>query len=231
MQKLTETIRNIMKPVWHENTVELMQAYSFQEIMQYMNGIRADEILFIRDAFMMNMEILEEGLQSSHTILGPKLKKENDGRMISENEKRTVQLFCGGTLEAWVCGVGKPVMSLGGNGVCGIISTMPLFAYQQVHRDLISADKLLYATSLSYLVTLYLMRDGTEQEKASGVGMACGLCYIKGGNVRQIEKVKDTMMQMALNDYGERCVSRGIYLVDIAFGVVQQVMQEMIGEC
>ena len=230
MQKLTEIIQCSMKPVWQENLIKPTQAYSFQEILQYVKEVRAEEILFIRDAFMMNMEVLEEGLQSALTFLGPRLKRENGGRMISDNARKTAQLFCGGTLEAWTCETARPVMSVGGSGVCGIIITMPLFAYQQVYRDLISIDRILCAAALSYLVTMHQISDGVECVKGAGVGMACGLCYLQGGDDRQIERVKDLMLQYAFCKENQKVVDWGMSMVDTAFFVVAQAMEVTIGE-
>lgn len=230
MQRLTEIIQCHMKPVSQENLIKSMQAYSFQEILQYVKEVPAEEILFVRDAFMMNMEVLEEGLQSILTFHGSRLKRENGGRMISSNVRKTAQLFCGGTLEAWDCKIVKSIMGLGGSGVCGIIATMPLLAYQQVYRDLISVDRILYATAISYLVTMNQMSDGIEYIKSAGVGMACGLCYLQGGDDRQIEAARDLMLQYTFFKESEKVVDWGMSMVDTAFFVVAQAMEVTIGE-
>lgn len=240
MHKLTEVIRNSMKPAWGEMEKTVIQKYTLQEILQYIEDVSASEIVFIRDAFSMNMELLEEGLQSSKTSFGPTLKKQNGGKLISDDENRTAQLLCNGAMEARVLGIEKPVMSIVGSGVCGIITTLPLFAYQQIHRDGISADKLLYATALSYLVTMHVMEQTDEIfefnscEIAAGIGMACGLCYLQGGKGEKIEKVIDRMMfkvkELILGEENKGCVRTGIILVDASLQVVEMVMKEMTGE-
>ena len=129
MHKLTEVIRNSMKPAWGQIEQDTIQEYTLEEILQYVETVSASEIVFIRDAFSMNMELLEEGLQSSKTSFGPMLNKQNGGKLISDNDNRTDQLLCNGAVEARVLGLNKPAMSIAGSGVCGIITTLPLFAY------------------------------------------------------------------------------------------------------
>lgn len=101
-------------------------------------------------------------------------------------------------------------------------------------------DQILYATALSYLVTIH-MKEKTEKdfqfcgcEIASGVGMACGLCYLQGGRGDKIQKVIDCMMlkmkELALGEENKGCVRTGIMLVNVAFQVVEMVMKEMAGE-
>lgn len=230
MRKLTEVIRKSMRPAWGEIEKNTVCSYTLQEILQYIDEVTASEIVFIRDAFSMNMELLEDGLQSSKTRFGPMLKKQNGGKLISENENRTAQLLCNGAIEARVLGIDKPAMSIADSGVCGIITTMPLFAYQQIHREDISADELLYATALSYLITIY-MQQHYEWEVAAGIGMACGLCRLQGGGKEAIVKVANIMKQkaerMTLGKESEGCVRTGIMLVDIAFGVVEMVMKKL----
>lgn len=240
MHKLTEVIQNSMKPAWGEIEKDNVQRYTLQEILPYIEEVSASEIVFIRDAFSMNMELLEEGLQSSKTNFGPMLKKQNGGKLISDDENRTAQLLCNGAIEARVLGIDKPAMSIAGSGVCGIITTMPLFAYQQIHRDEISADKLLYATALSYLVTMHMMGQTEKNfeychcEIAAGIGMACGLCYLQGGKREEVSKVIDSMMsnvrKMTFGEENKGCVRTGIMLVDASFRVVERIMRETIGE-
>lgn len=239
MHKLTEVIQNSMKPAWGQIEQDAIQEYTLGEILQYVETVSASEIVFIRDAFSMNMELLEEGLQSSKTSFGPMLKKQNGGKLISDNENRTAQLLCNGALEARVLGLNKPAMSIAGSGVCGIITTLPLFAYQQIYRDTITVDQILYATALSYLVTIHIKEKMEKDfqfcgcEIAAGVGMACGLCYLQGGRGDKIQEVIDGMvlkMKGLVLEENKGCVRTGIMLVDASFQVVETVMKEMMGE-
>ena len=218
-----------------ENTEEhLIHQYTLKQLLGYVEEVDAREIVFIRDAFTMNMELLEEGLQSPKTTFGPLLKKENDGKLISNNELRTAQLLCNGAIKARVLGLNKPAMSITGSGAHGIIATLPLFAYQQIHKEEVGEDKLLRATALSYLITMYIKEYSGRLSAfcgcgiAAGTGMACGLCYLKGG---QIDDITRTICNMASGITGmicdggnQGCTMKGVVAVDAAFRAVSMAM-------
>lgn len=212
----------------------LIHQYTLKQLLGYVEEVDAREIVFIRDAFTMNMELLEEGLQSPKTTFGPLLKKENDGKLISNNELRTAQLLCNGAIEARVLGLNKPAMSITGSGAHGIIATLPLFAYQQIHKEEVGEDKLLRATALSYLITMYIKEYSGRLSAfcgcgiAAGTGMACGLCYLKGG---QIDDITRTICNMASGITGmicdggnQGCTMKGVVAVDAAFRAVSMAM-------
>ena len=216
----------------------VIHRYSIGEILKYIEEVDNKEIAFIRDAFMMNMELLEEGLQSSKTSFGPWLKIKNGGKLISEDELNTAQLLCNGAIEARVLGLNKPAMSITGSGAHGIIATLPLFAYQQIHREEIAEDILLRATALSFLITMYIKEYSGRLSAfcgcgiAAGTGMACGLCYLKGGKEEEISKVICNMASgitgMICDGGNQGCTMKGIVAVDAAFRAVELAMANAV---
>ena len=229
-QKEKEEAENLEEAVIHR--------YSIGEILKYIEEVDDKEIAFIRDAFMMNMELLEEGLQSSKTSFGPWLKLKNGGKLISEDELNTAQLLCNGAIEARVLGLNKPAMSITGSGAHGIIATLPLFAYQQIHREEIAEDILLRATALSFLITMYIKGHSGRLSAfcgcgiAAGTGMACGLCYLKGGKEEEISKVICNMASgitgMICDGGNQGCTMKGIVAVDAAFRAVELAMANAV---
>jgi len=222
-----------------ENLEEaLIHRYSIGEILKYIEAVDDKEIAFIRDAIMMNMELLEEGLQSSKTSFGPWLKLKNGGKLISEDELNTAQLLCNGAIEARVLGLNKPAMSITGSGAHGIIATLPLFACQQIHREEIAEDILLRATALSFLITMYIKEHSGRLSAfcgcgiAAGTGMACGLCYLKGGKEEEISKVICNMASgitgMICDGGNQGCTMKGIVAVDAAFRAVELAMANAV---
>ena len=216
----------------------VIHRYSIGEILKYIEEVDNKEIAFIRDSFMMNMELLEEGLQSSKTSFGPWLKIKNGGKLISEDELNTAQLLCNGAIEARVLGLNKPAMSITGSGAHGIIATLPLFAYQQIHREEIAEDMLLRATALSFLITMYIKEYSGRLSAfcgcgiAAGTGMACGLCYLKGGKEEEISKVICNMASgitgMICDGGNQGCTMKGIVAVDAAFRAVELAMADAV---
>ena len=209
--------------------------YSLKEILEYISSIDIKEIEFIRQAFIMNMELLEAGLASDKTTFGPMLKKNNGGQLFSEDEVKTAQLLCNGAIEARVLGLDKPAMSITGSGAHGIIATLPLFAHQQIHSSEITEEKLLRATALSYLITMYIKEYSGKLSAfcgcgiAAGTGMACGLCYLKGGRDTDIERAICNMASgitgMICDGGNHGCTMKGIVAVDAAFRAVDMAME------
>lgn len=229
-QKETEKVQKAKGNAIHD--------YQLKDILEYVDDVEESEIVFIRDAYSMNMELLEEGLQSSKTSFGPMLKKLNGGKLISDDERKTAQLLCNGAIEARVLGLGKPAMSITGSGAHGIIATLPLFAYQQIHREKVAPEKLLRATALSYLITMYIKEYSGKLSAfcgcgiAAGTGMACGLCYLKGGRISEISKVINNMASgitgMICDGGNQGCTMKGIVAVDAAFCAVDMAMEGVV---
>lgn len=217
-----------------EAAVAVIHRYTLRDFVEYIDGVDEKEIAFIREAFTMNMELLEEGLRSNKTTFGPLLKKTNGGKLLSDDEVRTAQLLCNGAIEARVLGLDKPAMSITGSGAHGIIATLPLFAYQQIHQTEITEDKLIRATALSYLITMYIKEYSGKLSAfcgcgiAAGTGMACGLCYLKGGNISDMERVICNMASgitgMICDGGNQGCTMKGIVAVDAAFRAVEMAM-------
>lgn len=220
-----------------EEAGSIIHNYSLKQLLEYVTTVEDKEITFIREAFMMNMELLEEGLESPRTTFGPYLKRENGGKLISENERRTAQLLCNGAIEARVLGLNKPAMSITGSGAHGIIATLPLFAYQQIHRQTVSEEALLRATALSYLITMYIKEYSGKLSAfcgcgiAAGTGMACGLCYLKGGGLKEISETIYNMSSgltgMICDGGNQGCTMKGVVAVDAAFRAAEMAMEHV----
>ncbi len=106
----------------------LIHQYTLAQMVEYVNTVSAQELDFIKEAYNVNYELLQEGLKSPKTTYGPYLLKKNGGVLVSEDERKTASLFCNGAIEARVIGLSKPAMSITGSGAHGIIATMPLYA-------------------------------------------------------------------------------------------------------
>ena len=199
-------------------------------MLSYLEEMDAEELGFIQNAFAMNMDLLEEGLASDRTTFGPLLLEQNGGQRFSNDELKTAQLLCNGAIEARVLGLNKPAMSITGSGAHGIIATLPLYAYQQINQETVSEEMLLKATALSYLITMYIKEYSGKLSAfcgcgiAAGTGMACGLAYMQGADVKVLEKVICNMASgltgMICDGGNQGCTMKGIVAVDAAFRAV-----------
>lgn len=223
-----------------EEVPPLIHKYTLEEILTYINTVSEEEILFIKDAFVMNTELLEEGLASARTTIGPMLLTQNGNQRISSDDKKTAQLLCNGAIEARVLGLNRPAMSITGSGAHGIIATMPLYAYQQVNQE-VSEEMLLRATALSYLITMYIKEYSGRLSAfcgcgiAAGTGMACGLAYLKKASNDQIRMVIQNMASgltgMICDGGNQGCAMKGIVAVDAAFRSVDMAMNHVCIDC
>lgn len=211
--------------------------YTLHELFEYAVHVPERDISFIREAFSMNMELLEEGIHSEQAVITKQLLKENKGRIISDDALRTAQLLCNGAIEARVLGLNRPAMSITGSGAHGIIATMPLFAYFQVNYREVEDVKLLRAAALSFLITMYIKEYSGKLSAfcgcgiAAGCGMACGLAFLKGAGEAQIDMVIRNMASgltgMICDGGNHGCTMKGIVAVDAAYRAVDLAMQDI----
>ena len=213
----------------------LIHQYTLAQMVEYVNTVSAQELDFIKEAYKVNYELLQEGLKSPKTTYGPYLLKKNGGVLVSEDERKTASLFCNGAIEARVIGLSKPAMSITGSGAHGIIATMPLYAVYKINNY--TDEQLLRATALSYLVCMYIKEYSGKLSAfcgcaiAAGTGMACALAWLKGAGAETVEKVINNMASsitgMICDGGNQGCTMKGIVAVDAAFDSVELAMDDV----
>lgn len=213
----------------------LIHQYTLAQMVEYVNTVSAQELDFIKEAYKVNYELLQEGLKSPKTTYGPYLLKKNGGVLVSEDERKTASLFCNGAIEARVIGLSKPAMSITGSGAHGIIATMPLYAVYKIKNY--TDEQLLRATALSYLVCMYIKEYSGKLSAfcgcaiAAGTGMACALAWLKGAGAETMEKVINNMASsitgMICDGGNQGCTMKGIVAVDAAFDSVELAMDDV----
>ena len=213
----------------------LIHQYTLAQMVEYVNTVSAQELDFIKEAYKVNYELLQEGLKSPKTTYGPYLLKKNGGVLVSEDERKTASLFCNGAIEARVIGLSKPATSITGSGAHGIIATMPLYAVYKINNY--TDEQLLRATALSYLVCMYIKEYSGKLSAfcgcaiAAGTGMACALAWLKGAGAETMEKVINNMASsitgMICDGGNQGCTMKGIVAVDAAFDSVELAMDDV----
>ena len=203
----------------------VIHRYTLKQILHYIETVPVNEIEFIREAFPMNLELLQEGLDSGRAVIAAKLLEENGGELISGDPLKTAQLLCSGAIEARVLGLSRPAMSITGSGAHGIIATMPLYAWAQVKG--LDEEARVRAAALSYLITMYIKEYSGKLSAfcgcgiAAGTGMACGLAWMRGADEAAISRVIWNMASgltgMICDGGNHGCAMKGIVAVDAAF--------------
>lgn len=215
--------------------VPVIHRYSLHEILGYVREVPAEEISFIREAFSMNQELLEEGIGSDRAVMTQCLLKDNGGGIVSKDALKTAQLMCNGAIEARVLGFGRPAMSITGSGAHGIIATMPLLAWYQAAGNGMDEAELLRAAALSYLITMYIKEYSGRLSAfcgcgiAAGTGMACGLAFMRGADEEAVGRVIRNMASgltgMICDGGNHGCTMKGIVAVDAAFRAVELALE------
>ena len=206
--------------------------YTLKDLVEYAKTIDIDEISFVKEAYLVNLALFEEGLGSTQTTFIHQLLDMNDNQVISKNELKTAQLLCNGAIEARVLGLSKPAMSITGSGAHGIICTMPLYAVYKIRG--LSEDMLLRATVLSYLITIYIKEYSGRLSAfcgcaiAAGTGMACALLFLMDGTLQQMSQCINNMASsitgMICDGGNQGCTMKGIVAVDAAFKSLELAM-------
>lgn len=213
----------------------LIHNYTLDEMHTYAKTVPIEEISFVKAAYEMNRDLMEEGLANPKTTFSRYLLAMNGGERVSKDEQKTASLFCNAAIEARVLGLSKPAMSITGSGAHGIIATMPLLAAQKVNGY--SEEALYRATVLSYLICTYIKEYSGKLSAfcgcaiAAGTGMACGLVFLRGGSTEQMEKVINNMAcsitGMICDGGNQGCTMKGVVAVDAAFTSVNMAMNDV----
>ena len=213
--------------------IHSIHRYTLAELVDYVNTVSLEEIEFVKEAYKVNLELFEEALKNPRTTFARQLLAMNGGEVISQDEQMTASLLCNASIEARVIGLDKPAMSITGSGAHGIIATMPLYGVYKIHG--FSEEMLYRATMLSYLICTYIKEYSGRLSAfcgcaiAAGTGMACGLVYLKGGTVEQMEYTLNNMASsitgMICDGGNQGCTMKGVAACDAAFRSVSFAMK------
>lgn len=208
-----------------EPETPLIHKYTLAQLLDFVNTVDISELQFIREAYRVNMELFEEGLNNPRTTFARQLLAMNGGEVFSKDELSTAQLLCNATIEARVIGLDKPAMSITGSGAHGIIATMPLYAVYKVRG--LSEETLLRATALSYLVCMYIKEYSGRLSAfcgcaiAAGTGMALAMVYMRNGGLKEMECTLNNMASsitgMICDGGNQGCTMKGVVATDAAF--------------
>ena len=227
------TESNKVAEVTGTTKIHSIHRYTLAELVDYINTVPLEEIEFVKEAYKVNLELFEEALKNPRTTFARQLLAMNGGEVISKDEQMTASLLCNATIEARVIGLDKPAMSITGSGAHGIIATMPLYGVYKIHG--LSEEILYRATMLSYLICTYIKEYSGRLSAfcgcaiAAGTGMACGLVYLKGGTVEQMEYTLNNMASsitgMICDGGNQGCTMKGVAACDAAFRSVAFAMK------
>ncbi len=198
-----------------------IEEFTLKDFYDFSCNASADDISFINQAFEMNGALSKAACESPRcTFTQQMLQWPAEPDKQTDVEKQAIFLAASAA-EARVLGLNYPAMSITGSGNHGIISTMPLLAVAQAEH--ISLERLLQATALSYLVTMYIKHYSGVLSAlcgcavAAGTGMACGITFLKGGDYeaicRTLYNMTNSIVGMICQGGNHGCVMKVISAV------------------
>lgn len=204
-----------------------ISGYRVADFIEFAERADLGELEFMREAYRLNLELVQAAMDWDKCAMTKTLLRENGG-LISGDARHTAQTFAGAAAEARILGIEKPAMSIAGSGTHGIICTMPLYGAARVLN--LSDEKLLRATAISYLITMYIKEFSGKLSAfcgcgiAGGTGMACALAWMQGADLAGTERVVNNMAAsitgMICTGGNQCCVLKVLAAVDAAFNAV-----------
>jgi L-cysteine desulfidase len=209
--------------------------FTLGDFWGYAEEVPGPEIDFIQKAYDLQLGLMEEGAGSGRTRICKTLIADNGGVLLSKDELKSAHAMTSAAIEARVLGLGRPAMSITGSGNHGIICTIPLYACGQVQG--IPRERLLRATALSYLVTMYIKEYSGKLSAfcgcaiAAGTGVSVGRLFLKGGSPRQAERVIANMASsltgVICTGGNPACVLKAALAIDIGYKAVRLALDDV----
>jgi L-cysteine desulfidase len=209
--------------------------FTLKDFWTYAEEVLCQEIAFIQRAYDLQLKLMEEGAGSRRTKICKTLIAGNGGALLSKDELKSAHAMTAAAIEARVSGLSRPAMSITGSGNHGIICTLPLYAASRVQD--IPWERLLRATALSYLVTMYIKEFSGKLSAfcgcaiAAGTGVSVAWLFLKGGSLRQAERVIANMASsltgVICTGGNPACVLKTVLALDIGYKSIQLALDDV----
>ena len=164
---------------------------SLNSIWEYVQNVNLSDLTIIRQAIELNKTIGMEGLENKYGLQVGKTIKENIGKGVYADDLNSLAMaLTASASDARMSGCPLPVMSNSGSGNQGISATLPVVAAGE--KLGVTEETLIRAVTLSHLVAIYIKTkigrlSALCGATASGTGASCGITYLLGGGLEQVE--------------------------------------------
>lgn len=171
---------------------EKAYAMTLEKIVDFVDSVEDEELLFLKEVIRLNRAIAEEGLTNDYGLMVGKniLKSEHTG--LVSNDIASFAVACtAAAADARMAGCEKPVMSAAGSGNQGLTASLPVASIGWKLE--LPTEKVLKALALSILVTIhtkhYIGRLSVlcGCSIAAAIGSCCGIIYLLDGNIEQMK--------------------------------------------
>jgi L-cysteine desulfidase len=178
---------------------EEIKSLRYGDMVEYAGTVDLDELPMIRQALRMNVHFCKEAQkEASSRKIGQVVEKSENMQELREDLSVKAQFVTALAVEARMKGLDLPVMACAGSGNQGLVATIPV---AEVAKNINAAEeRILRALVLSYLTTIYIKAFTGILSPICGCGIAaavgagCGIVFLLGGGVSQIEAQINNMI-------------------------------------
>ncbi len=171
----------------------------YGDLVNYARTVDLEGLPIIREALRMNMLFCEGARkEGSSRKIGRVVEKSTSRESSRQDLSAKAQFVTALAVEARMKGLDLPVMACAGSGNQGLVATIPV---AEVARTIgASEEQLLRALVLSYLTTIYIKTFTGVLSPICGCGVAaavgagCGIIFLLGGEISQIEAQINNMV-------------------------------------
>ncbi|PIV02280.1 MAG: hypothetical protein COS57_12765 [Syntrophobacterales bacterium CG03_land_8_20_14_0_80_58_14] len=179
--------------------LEDIKSLRYGDLVEYASTVDLEELPIIHQALRMNVHFCEEAKKgASSQKIGQVVEKCASQEAFQENLSVKAQFVTALAVEARMKGLDLPVMTCAGSGNQGLVATIPV---AEIAKNIkASEERLLRALALSYLTTIYIktftgiLSPICGCGVAAAVGAGCGIVFLHGGGVSQIEAQINNMV-------------------------------------
>jgi L-cysteine desulfidase len=175
-----------------EDLKQWLTSLSIGEIVDLLDGLDRDDVIYIQKGIDLNMELVKYGLSHGPGLGVGKTQQSLIRQGLLKNDMVLAGgIFASAGIDSRMGGAMLPAMTLAGSGNQGIAASTPIVAvtgFATIEDNLL----LIKSVALSYLLTCYIKsltgRIGPlcGSSVAGGAGVAAGVTYLLGGTVEKI---------------------------------------------
>lgn len=171
---------------------------SIDSIWEFINTVDIDKLHIIKESIEINKKIGIEGLEKVYGLqVGKSIVEGIKRGLIADDLANYAMALTSAGSDARMAGSSLSVMSNSGSGNQGITATLPVVAVWE--KLGLSEEKLIRATALSHLITIYIKSKFGRLSALCGAtiaatGASCGIAYLLDGNKDSIKSSIQNML-------------------------------------
>ncbi|MGL5050452.1 MAG: serine dehydratase subunit alpha family protein [Fusobacteriaceae bacterium] len=164
---------------------------SVKSIWKFIQEVPLEQILFMKDAIILNTIIAEEGLKNPYGLrVGQTRLKNIASGLVGDTVETYAIAYTAAASDARMAGSNLAVMTNSGSGNQGITATVPVIATAKKLNS--SEEQLLRAVTLSSLIAIHMKNHLGRLSALCGcvvasTGSSCGISYLLGGQLLEME--------------------------------------------